>query len=331
MSNSNNRKKRRKNRKTLFVILIIACVVVAAGIVTLVITGKTKRQKNAGEPDTTKQIETTEPETEPLSTDVTQFVIFGIDDVGYTPDDIYRSDMIMVVSIDETEQKIHLVSLLRDTRVPIEGLEPQKLNKAYQAGGPELALKTINDAFHTSFDKYITLDWQDLVFLVDDIGGIDLEITGAEAELLNRMVKKDISREGRNADCIPVYEGYAHLDGTQATHFSRIRSLDTDYHRAWRQHRVLNAIQKKVQTLSLDDLPGLAKFLMDNNVETNITKDDVLAWISKGVINYQITDAVIPDSSYESNIYGGTDDATGWWVWIYDLEEGATRLHSIID
>lgn len=327
------KKKKRRNRKPL-IILIIACVVVlAAGITILATVGRGKKKdkmiESTKEPETTTQEATTEPE---LTTDVTQFVIFGIDDVGYTKADINRSDMIMVVAIDEAEQKIHLVSLLRDTRVPIEGLEPQKLNKAYQAGGHELALKTINDAFHTDFDKYLTLNWQDLVFLVDDIGGIDVEITGAEAELINQYsAGRDISREGRNAECIPVSAGVMHLDGVQATQFSRIRAIDTDYHRAWRQHRTLQAIQQKVQTLSIDDLPQLAKFLMDNNVETNITKDDVLAWLSKGVVNYQITHAVIPDSSYESNIYGGIDDATGWWVWFYDLEEGAARLHSIID
>lgn len=320
--------KKKKKRAPLVISIIMCVVMIVAIVVILAVTGRSgKRREN--EPDTSMQIETQEPE--PVYEPPFNFVMFGIDDIGYTPWDIDRSDMIMIVSIDEAKQQIHLISILRDTRVPIEGLEPQKINKAYQEGRHELALKTINDAFHTDFDQYLTLNWQDVVFLIDDIGGVDVEITDEEAEKINQMVSSDISREGRNAYCEDVWGGVAHLDGTQAVHFSRIRSIDSDYDRAWRQQRTLKAIQQKVRTLSIDDLPALADFLMENTVETNLSVSDVMHWINKGVVGYEITSAVIPDWSYEHDIFGGIDEDTEQWVWIYDLEEGAARLHSIID
>ena len=323
------KEKKEKKKRTPLVISIIVCVVVIIAIVViLAVTGKSGKRRG-NEPDTSMQIETQEPET--IAPEKLNFVMFGIDDIGYTPWDIDRSDMIMVVSVDEASRKINLVSLLRDTRVPIDGLEPQKLNKAYQEGGHELALKTINDVFHTNFDKYLTLNWQDVVFLIDDIGGVDVEITDEEAEQINQMVSNDISREGRNEYCEDVWGGLAHLDGTQATHFSRIRSIDSDYSRAGRQQKTLKAVQQKVLTLSVDALPALASFLIENTVETNLSVDDVLKWLYKDVIHYEITTAIIPDGKYETDVYGGIDEATEQYVWFFDLEQGAARLHSIID
>ena len=318
-----------KNKKAPVLISIILCaVLLAAVIIVLLTTGASKRKQN--EPETSQvEIETTES-VPVVEKNRFNFVMFGIDDVGYTKRDINRSDMIMVVSLDPDAKQINLISILRDSKVPIEGLEPQKINAAYQEGGASLALKTINNAFHTNFDKYLTLDWQDVVFLVDDIGGVDVDITWEEAEKVNRMVKSDISLEGRNAYCEEVWEGISHLDGVQATHFSRIRSIDSDYYRAGRQQRVLKAVQEKVQSMSPEEFPFLAQELMKNVVETNLTVDDVMRWMTNGVVNYEITTSIIPDEAYESWVEGGIDEDTGWWVWFYDLDEAAQRIHKVL-
>lgn len=321
---------RQTKKKTPLIISILICIAaLIAVIIVLATMGASKRRQK--EPES-MQMETETSEPVPVVEEKRfHFVMFGIDDVGYTPDDINRSDMIMVVSIDTEARKINLISILRDSRVPIEGLEAQKINKAYQAGGASLALQTINNAFHTSFDKYLTLNWQDVVFLVDDIDGIDVEITEEEADVLNGMVHgSDISREGRNADSEDVWGGMAHLDGTQAMHFSRIRRIDSDYFRALRQQRTLRGIQQKVQSMSIDEYPALAKDLMQNVVETNLTVDDVMKWMKKGVVNYEITSSVIPDGDYESWVLGDIDEETGWWVWFYDLDEAAERIHRIL-
>lgn len=329
----NNKEKqtnnRRKKKAPILISIIIFIAILAALIIVLLTTDASKRKQN--EPETNQvEIETTES-VPVVEENRFNFVMFGIDDVGYTKRDINRSDMIMVVSLDPEAKKIHLISILRDSKVPIDGLEPQKINAAYQEGGAALALKTINDAFHTNFDKYLTLDWQDVVFLVDDIGGIEVDITEEEAEVLNGMVHgSDISREGRNAYSEDVWGGLEHLDGTQAMHFSRIRRIDSDYYRALRQQRTLRGIQQKVQSMSIDEYPWLAKELMQNVVETNLTVDDVMKWMTKGVVNYEITSTIIPDDAYESWVVGDIDEDTGWWVWFYDLDEAAERIHKIL-
>ena len=258
------------------------------------------------------------------------FLMFGIDDVGYTPWDIDKSDMIMVVSVNSETKKINLISILRDSKVPVEGLGNRKINMAYQAGHAPLAVQTVNNAFRLNIDKFITFNWQDIVFLIDDIDGVDVEITEEEAEQINNMVGMDISQEGRNKKCEDVWEGLMHLDGTQATHFSRIRLIDSDYYRALRQQRTLKAIQQKILTMSSDEYPRLVQILLENTVETNLTISDVMEWMQKDVVHYEITSNVIPDREIDLDVYGGIDDEVNDWAWVYDLEAASERLHSIL-
>ena len=286
--------------------------------------------KKEEEPMTTKVASAhVEPETEPEETDFT-FVFFGIDDYGYATWDLLRSDIIMVMNIVPEEKKINLVSILRDTKVPIEGLEgTQRINAAYREGGPELALKTINENFGTNFTDYMTMDFQDPILLIDSIGGIDVEISDIEAETINSMVWLDMAQDGRNQYCVDVYGGLAHLDGTQALMFSRIRKIDSDFYRAQRQHRVLKAIQEKLRSLTPEDYPALVEALFANTVETSLSIEDAKKLMDMGLLDYEITTAVIPDPDYETDVIGGEDE-NNVWVFQYDTAKAGERLRSII-
>lgn len=274
--------------------------------------------------------ETTEETTEVVA-DPINFVLFGIDTYGYTPEDIYKSDIIMVVSIDPGHKDIRFISLLRDTRAPIEGHSPQKINAAYQYGGAELALKTVNDCFGTDFTDYVTLDFAQMAILVDEIGGIDVQISAKEAELINSCSVVDIVQDGRNQYCVDVGEGLQHLDGTQALMYSRIRRLDSDYYRALRQHRALRAIIDKIKTLPITKYPALIKTFVDTVEETSFSVEDIIPWTTLGLDKYDISGYVIPDPDYEENLWGGIDDDNGQWVWVYDFEAAGDRLKKIMN
>ena len=305
---------------------LLICVILLAGVIlalVLVNAGKHGKKEAASEPKTTEAPQIPKQ-------DYLDFVMFGIDDEGYTPWDIDKSDMVMIVSVNADTRKINLISILRDSKVPIEGVGNNKINVAYQAGHAPLAMQTVNNAFHTNIDKFITFNWQDIVFLIDDIDGVDVEISEEEAEQINNMVGSDISREGRNAWCEDVWGGLMHLDGTQAMHFSRIRKIDSDYYRALRQQRTLKAIQQKILTMSADEFPWLAQILLENTVETNLSISDVMEWMQKDVVHYEITSNVIPDENIDKDVYGGHDDEVQAWAWVYDLNAASDRIHSIM-
>jgi len=76
---------------------------------------------------------------------VINIALFGGD--GRTDDDVSRSDAIMILSIDKTHKKVKLASIMRDTYVEVHGHGKTKINHAYAYGGPELAIRTINENF----------------------------------------------------------------------------------------------------------------------------------------------------------------------------------------
>lgn len=273
--------------------------------------------------------ETTEETTVAEVTEPINFIMFGIDNHGYTRVDIDKSDMIMCVSLDPTSKTIKFISLLRDTKAEIEGHYPQKINAAYQFGGAELALQTVNNNFGLEYKDYITLDWSDVAILVDVIGGVDVEISDAEAAQVNDMVYRDVARDGRNAYCTYLNGGNVHLDGTQALHFSRIRKIDSDYYRAGRQHRTLRAIIEKIKTLPITEYPELIKTFIDTVEETSFTVEDLLPWLTMGLDKYSVESYIIPDPDYEPGLWGGVDE-TGAWVWVYDMKAAGDRLKKIL-
>jgi len=280
-------------------------------------------------PAPTTKATTEETTSAPQITEPINFIMFGIDTHGYTRVDVDKSDMIMCVSLDPKSKTIRFISLLRDTKAQIEGHDPQKMNAAYQFGGAKLALQTVNENFGLEYEDYITLDWSDVAILVDEIGGVDVEITDAEAEQVNNMVYRDVARDGRNVYCTDLSGGLVHLDGTQALHFSRIRKIDSDYYRAKRQHRTLTAIIEKIKTMPVTKYPGLIKVFAETVEETSFTVEDILPWTTMGLDKYKIESYVIPDPDYEPDLWGGVDD-TGAWVWIYDMKAAGDRLKKIL-
>lgn len=310
------------------VITLIIFILLIGGIVLALFLSSSARKRKAAEMETTTQ-PTTEETTKP-KTPRYNFVFWGIDPYGYTRGDEFKSDISMIISISPDDRRIDLVSILRDTKVQIDGYPAQKLNFAYQAGGPDFAMHTLNQNFRTDLTRYLTFEWANAVRLIDYIGGIDLEISDAEAEQINNMVRKDIALDGRNANCIPVTGGFVHLDGTQATHFCRIRKIDNDLVRTFRQHRVIRAVQDKLKSMSAEDLPGFLMAFMENEYETNIPYEDIANLVSQGLLYYDIYSTSIPDYTIETDAVGLIDEETGWFVWVYNMEEGITRLHSII-
>ena len=121
---------------------------------------------------------------------ITNIALFGVDARSYDGTFSGRSDAIMVLTIDNEHGKIKLTSILRDVRVYIgeecaydSGYD--KLNHAYAYGGPELAIKTINQNFGLNIEDYVTVNFAAMAEIVDAFGGVDIEVTDGEISELN--------------------------------------------------------------------------------------------------------------------------------------------------
>ena len=244
---------------------------------------------------------------------IINIAIFGmsISQVGGIDTD--RSDMNLIVSIDQDNNRVCLTSVLRDSKVPIEGHDPQKINAAYKYGGATLAIKTLNQNFHLNIANYITVNFESLLEIVDYFGGVEIELTEDEAAYIGG---------GLTA-------GKHLLDGETALEYASIRYIDSDYYRASRQQTVILALLQKVAALPKTSYPEAVNKLM-GTLESSMTASELLSLIDCiDISTVQLVTNTIPDKNYETDLWGGID-STGSWVYEYDIEEAAKRIHRII-
>lgn len=251
---------------------------------------------------------------------VTNIALFGVD--ARDDSDTGRSDAIMVVTVDMIRGDLKMTSLLRDSKVPIEGHGETKLNHAYAYGGPELAVKTINQDFDLDIKEFVTVNFNQLADIVDAVGGVTIDVTEAEREQINHNME-EIAPDHATVEAT----GAVLLDGTQAVAYSRIRSIDSDNARTDRQQEVLNAVFTSVKTMNPLRFP---KFVHDFSevADTSISSLDVLKLVPILLRNPELETYTIPDIAFETDLWGGID-SSGMWCWHYDLDTAAARMRSI--
>lgn len=205
--------------------------------------------------------------------DIKNIALFGVDAEDGAAG---RSDAIMVATIDPAHKKLKLTSFMRDSYVNIEGYGMDKLNHAYAYGGPQLAVKTLNENFGLNIDSFVTVNFSSLPVIIDILGGIEVEITDEELLYINRYVDGLNKTIGSSSPHI-TSSGYQSLDGTQALAYSRIRYTDGgDYKRTERQRTVLNSVFSKLITTPASSYSSILNSVLPY-VQTNLSPTDILS------------------------------------------------------
>ena len=180
--------------------------------------------------------------TAPINEDILNILILGVDSTDATKSG-GRSDTMIVASYNKKTGVVNLISLLRDSFVPIEDHNWNRLNTGYFFGGVGLCINTINDVFLLDIQSYIMVDFNSLPKLIDKIGGIEVELTKAEADYYNKHYNWSLT------------EGKVVLNGSQALAHARNRSVgNADFARTHRQRDLLMRIINKM--LDKNDLVG---------------------------------------------------------------------------
>lgn len=225
-----------------------------------------------------------------------------------------RSDSIIICSINPNTKALKLISIPRDTYVNIPDHGMTKINHAYAYGGEQLTLKTINQNFGLSLDKYVTIDFSGLIDVINKVGGITLTITKGEMTVLNQYLKSSDAITGKTY--VPMTEyGTVTLNGEEALAYSRDRYTDNDFGRENRQRKVIEALLNKMSKLSYNEILSLSDgFLKD--VKTNITSDEYIKLIytlfaSKDQYAKNIISTQVPSTDYSQ---GKTINGTYYFV-----------------
>lgn len=108
---------------------------------------------------------------------------------GMNNDKGNAGNTLMVAAMDPAGGRIRLMMFTWDTFVDYEGYDvPQKLDMPYRNNGPEEAMKVFNANFGLDIDHYLSLNYLNLAGMIDDYGGIEVDVSRAERNALNGMV-----------------------------------------------------------------------------------------------------------------------------------------------
>ncbi|MBF0778485.1 LCP family protein [Streptococcus cuniculi] len=181
-----------------------------------------------------------------------------------------RSDSMILVTVNPKTQKTTMVSLTRDIMVEVANADGtssgtvEKLNHSYSYGQAPMAIATVEKMLDININRYVEINMDGLIELVDAIGGITV----------NNTLGFPISiSEYEPAYTAVVDPGEQHVNGNQALVYSRMRYDDPegDIGRQKRQREVIQAMVKKL--LQLDGITQYKPILdaISNNMRTNVS------------------------------------------------------------
>lgn len=229
-----------------------------------------------------------------------------------------RSDVVMVASVNTKTGQVKLVSIARDTYVAIPGYNNTRINHAFSYGGPELAIRTLNENFGLDVTDYVAVNFDSLAEVIDAMGGVEVDVTEAERRQINAYL---LSGE-------PLYEtGYITLNGPQAVSYSRIRKIDNDDMRTSRQREVLASLFEKAKEINPLEYPSYVRKFAPM-VQTSLSNDELLKLASVGLKGSSLT----LDQAAFPNEYIHAEGQTigGAWYYIYDLAQAKDMLHEYL-
>lgn len=312
----NGKPKMKKWKKIVLIIVVLAIALagVGAGVFFGVLNGFKGEKLDEGDVGISPLINDTYGKTE-----VVNIALFGVD----TRDEESfsgRSDSIMIVSIDKTKNSVKITSILRDSYVAIEGHKNQKITHAYAFGKAALAVKTLNQNFNMNITDYATINYWKLGDAIDVLGGVDIEITEAERKEINRVFYME------HMDVPDLKSaGMVHMNGAQAATYVRIRQIDSDEARSNRQKKLINALLEKARQISPAKYTEVLSTMM-KLCETSLSASEIMSFAPMIMADITIETTTVPNAS-DSPIGGSYDGA---WVWRYDLNAAASRIHRFI-
>jgi polyisoprenyl-teichoic acid--peptidoglycan teichoic acid transferase len=185
-----------------------------------------------------------------------------------------RSDTMLLVRIDPANESLNVLSIPRDTRVDIPGVGINKINHANFAGGAELAAQAVSHNMDgVEIDRYVRVSTEAFRELVDLLGGVTVFVP-------YRMYYVDNTQKLH----IDLQPGEQTLNGQQAEGFARFRhDAYGDVGRVQRQQQLIRALRERVMSPTV--LPKIpeAMQILQRNLDTNLSLDEMLALITFGL------------------------------------------------
>ena len=96
-----------------------------------------------------------------------------------------NSDSMILMSLNYEKKQISMISLMRDTYVNIPGIGMRKLNAAHANGAGPLLLETVTQNYKVQVDRYVSVDFNNMIDIIDKLGGVELTLSDDEVRVAN--------------------------------------------------------------------------------------------------------------------------------------------------
>ena len=284
--NAYRRKKRKKRRRVILIIELLILALLAGAVYLMTKLGSI----NFTEIGPVKKNKL-DARTQNLLSGYTNIALFGLDNRENGKLNRGNSDSIMVASINNKTKEVRIVSVYRDTYLDIDGEGTlRKANSAYSKGGPKQAIEMLNRNLDLDIEDYITVDFNALVEAIDAVGGVDVDVSEEEVQIIK---EKGYAGEvayvtGHEDEDQPIKPGTGvHLNGVQATAWCRIRyTASQDYGRANRQRIVVEQLIQKAKKASPAQLDKLITGVFPD-IATSMSVTELIG-LASGVQGYEL-------------------------------------------
>jgi len=203
----------------------------------------------------------------------------------------WRTDVMILVSIDPDVPSLTMLSIPRDLWVYIPNWKWTRINLAdsygernnFPGGGPGLLKQTIQYNLGIPVQYYARVDFSGFKRLIDSVGGVDVVADCALYDIFPDV--PDDQTDILSSDALATVPtgtidiptaGIYHLDGKHALWYARSRKTTSDFDRSRRQQRVLRGLWNAIQQQGLvGQLPALWETLVQT-VQTDLTLNEVI-------------------------------------------------------
>jgi polyisoprenyl-teichoic acid--peptidoglycan teichoic acid transferase len=168
-----------------------------------------------------------------------------------------RSDTIMLVRLDPGKDATAILSLPRDLKVEIPGHGTDKINAAYELGGPKLTLTTVKAVTGLPVNHVVNVAFQGFWRAVNAVGCVYVDI--------DRRYFNDSAAYAY----IDVQPGYQRMCGRKALQYVRFRHEDTDIVRAARQQDFLRQAKQQIAASDLIEKRDRLVTIFGRNTSTD--------------------------------------------------------------
>jgi len=267
-------RKKKRNRAVLKSFLIIFLIVLTGGLLygySIMTKAQSAVEKSFETIDDSNDVPemNIDPATENVSV-----LLLGIDDsdTRNQGDEGSRTDAIMLATFNANDRSVKLLSIPRDSLVYIPEVQRRdKINHAYSYGGTRATVETLQELLEVPIDYYVKMNFNAFIDVVDALDGIEVEVP-----------YERIEKDENDGNSIHLKPGFQTLDGRHALALARTRKLDSDVDRGKRQQEIVQAMMKKVTSVSSVLKYGDVIEALGDNMKTNMTFKKMMSFVSYG-------------------------------------------------